>query len=85
MYYFIKYLEYIYIYTLQKNEGIKKHRERMKITITIRKTWNIGERLFKDDFRRRMKIFDSLVESTALYGTEWGWLEDRRLDGIKRK
>lgn len=56
----------------------------MKITITIRKTWNIGERLFKDDFRRRMKIFDSL-ESTALYGTEWGWLEDRRLDGIKRK
>jgi len=33
-----------------------------------------------------MKMFNSLVESIALCGAEvWGWQEDRRLNGIKRK
>ncbi|KAG5311387.1 HUS1 protein, partial [Pseudoatta argentina] len=43
----------------KKNGGVEKYiRERMKITIAIKKTWSIRERLFKDDFRRRMKMFD---------------------------
>ncbi|KYN30705.1 hypothetical protein ALC56_15004 [Trachymyrmex septentrionalis] len=49
-------------------------------------TWSIRERLFKDDFRRRIEMFNLLMESIALYRAEvWDWLEDRRLDGIKRK
>ncbi|KAM0724674.1 hypothetical protein ACS0PU_009058 [Formica fusca] len=49
-------------------------------------TWSIGERLFKDDYKRRMKMFDALVGSVALYGAEiWGWKKEERLDRIKRK
>lgn len=80
----IKYLGYI----LQKNGGAEKHIcERVKRTIiAMKKTWSIGERLFRDNFMRRMKMFESLVESVALYGPEiWGWQYDNRLDGIKRK
>jgi len=57
-----------------------------KATIAMKRTWSIGERIFKEDFRRRMKMFEALVESVALYGAEiWGWLYESRLDVIKRK
>lgn len=43
-------------------------------------------RLFKDDYERRVKMFDALVGSAALYGAEvWGWRNEARLDRIKRK
>lgn len=36
-------------------------------------TWSIGERLFKEDFVRRKKMFEALVGSVMLYGAEvWG-------------
>lgn len=31
------------------------------------KTWSIGERIFGNDFKRREKMFDALVDSVALY------------------
>jgi len=68
----IKYLEYI----LQKNGGAEKHiRERLRrAIIAMKNTWSTGEKLFKDNFVRRMKMFELLVESVALYGVEiWGW------------
>jgi len=57
---------------LQKNEGAEKHRrERLRrAMIAMKNTWSIGEKLFKDNFVRRMKMFESLVESVALYGAE---------------
>jgi len=67
----IKYLRYI----LQKNGGAENHmKDRLKkATIAMKRTWSIGERIFKEDFRRRMKMFEALVESVALYGAEiWG-------------
>ncbi|XP_077278957.1 uncharacterized protein LOC143906639 [Temnothorax americanus] len=80
----IKYLGYI----LQKNGGAENHiKDRMKkATIAMKRTWSIGERIFKEDFERRMKMFEALVEGVALYGAEiWGWLYKSRLDVIKRK
>ncbi|KAL6421364.1 hypothetical protein ACFW04_014701 [Cataglyphis niger] len=70
----IKYLSYI----LQKNGGAEKQvRERLKRAMI---------RLFKNDYRRRAKMFDALVGSVALYGAEmWGWKNEVRLDRIKRK
>jgi len=55
---------------LQKNEGAEKHiRERIRrATIAIKKTWSIRERIFKEDYRRRTMMFDSLVGSVALFG-----------------
>jgi len=39
--------------------------------------------MFKEDYKRRMKMFNALV---ALYGKEiWGWANDGRMDEIKRK
>lgn len=80
----LRYLGYI----LQKNGRAEKQiKERMrKATIAMKRTWSIGERIFRDNFSRRMKAFDSLVGSVALYGAEvWGWQEEGRLDEIKRR
>lgn len=80
----IKYLGYV----MQKNGGPEKQiTDRFKrATVAMKKTWSIGERLFRDDFIKRMKMFDTLVGSVALYGAEiWGWTGDARLDTIKRK
>lgn len=57
---------------MQKNRGAEKHiRERIrKATITIKKTWNIGERIFKENYKAKVRMFESLVESIALYGAE---------------
>lgn len=52
----------------------------------MKQTWSIGERLFKEDFERRMKMFNALVGSVMLYGAEvWRWRNDDRVDKIKRK
>lgn len=53
--------------------------------MAMKKTWSIGER-FRDDYKRRMKMFNVLIGSVALYGAEIkGWRMEKRLDGIKRK
>lgn len=73
---------------LQKNGEAEKHLiERFRRTMVAMKlTWSIGEKLFKEDYSRRMKIFESLVGSIALYGAEvWGRRYDDKLDVIKRK
>jgi len=80
----IRYLGYI----LQKNGGAEKQiRERMRrAMIAMKRTWSIGERIFKEDYRRRIMMFESLVGSVALFGAEiWGWTNENRLDKIKRK
>lgn len=66
----IKYLGYI----MQKNGGPENQiKERLKrATVAMKKTC-IGERIFRDDYVRRMRMFDALVGSVALYGAEiWG-------------
>jgi len=46
----------------------------------------LGERLFKDDFRRRMMLFRYLVLGVIMYGTEiWGWKERGELEIIQKK
>ncbi|XP_073967949.1 uncharacterized protein [Bombus fervidus] len=80
----IRYLGYI----LQKNGSDEKYiKDRKKrATIAMKKTWSVGERIFKQDYNRRMKMFGALVESVALFGAEiWGWNIEERLDKIQRK
>lgn len=36
----------------------------------MKQTWSIGERIFADDYEKRIKMFNALVGSVALYGTE---------------
>lgn len=73
-----------------KNGGNKKHikeRFRRATAMAMDQAWSIGELLlFKDDFGRRMKMFNALVSSVALYGAEiWGWGGGERIDKLKRK
>jgi len=39
-------------------------------TIAIKKTWNIEKRIFKQNYKRRKKMIDSLVGSVAFLGAE---------------
>jgi len=49
----------------------------------MRKVWGLGERLFKDDFRRRMMLFRYLVMGVIMYRAEiWGWRERGELEVI---
>jgi len=61
--------------------------ERMRrATIAMKLTWSITERIFKEDYKRRIKMFNALVDSIALYRAEiWGWKKEERLDRMKRK
>jgi len=79
-----KYLGYV----LRKNgEDDGQIRElRKQGNIIMRKVWDLGERLFKNDFRRRMILFRYLVMGIIMYGAEiWGWREREELEVIQKK
>ena len=80
----ITYLGYIF----QKNGGMERHvKERVRRAMfAMKNTWSIRERLWNGDFGRRTKMFDALVTSVALYGSEiWEWKREERIDSAKRK
>ena len=44
--------------------------------------WSLGERKFERSWKRRIRLFDAIVRSRMMYGTEiWGW---KRRDRLKR-
>ena len=70
---------------MQKNGLIEKtlQERKRKAVIAMKSAWSIGERIFKEEYKRRMKMFTALVGSVALFGAEiWGWHKDERLDAI---
>jgi len=51
-----------------------------------RKIWGLGEKLCKNDLRRRWILFKYLVQSTMTYGVEiWGWEEKESLEKKSRE
>ena len=51
-----------------------------------KKVWGIGEKIFKDDFKRRMRLYDTLVASVLLYGVEtWGWKEYEEIESLQER
>ena len=75
----MKYLGYI----VEKNGKAEKHiKERIrKAAVAMKRMWHIGERLFKENFGRRIKMFVAIVESIAMYGAEiWAWNDEGQLD-----
>jgi len=75
-------------YMLQRNNGPESHiRERSrKAVVAMRQTWGLGKRLFPNDFKRRMFLFDTLVKSVLLYGVEiWGWREEEVVERIQER
>lgn len=80
----IKYLGYM-LQRNGRNEGQIRELKR-KANIVMRIVWGIGERKFRDDFKRRMWLFRRLVVGVLLYGVEvWGWKEREELERIQKK
>lgn len=75
-------------FKFQRNGDTKEHtRERIRRTnILIREVWGLGERVCKDDFKKRMYLFDHLVIGSLLYGAEiFGWREHEEMERIQTK
>jgi hypothetical protein len=80
----MRYLGYILQKTGSDEKRIQDRKKRA--TVAMKKTWSVGEKIFKGDYRRRMRMFGALIESVALFGAEvWGWNGEERLDSIKRR
>jgi hypothetical protein len=48
--------------------------------------WGIGERKWGGDLRRRMIMFESMIESILMYGAEiWGWKEQGEVEKMQEK
>ena len=75
-------------YKLQSDNGDGKHIKYItgKANAVVEKVWSIGERKLKNDWKKRMRLFDALVRSVMCYGTEvWGWKEWKELERIQDK
>lgn len=75
-------------YHFQRNGGTDTHMKETakKVMIATKQTWGIGERRFKNNFERRIKMYGSLVKSIMLYAAEvWGWREVESLEKLQIK
>jgi len=76
-----KYLGFV----LNSNGNYKEHIKELarKGRLAARKVWGLGERLCRNDFKRRWYLFRYLVQSVMEYGVEiWGWEEKVELERI---
>lgn len=79
-----KYLGYV----MKENGGqegqIKESKK--KGNIVLKQVWGLGERRFRDDFKRRIKLFRYLVLGVIIYGAEvWGWKKREELERIQKR
>lgn len=68
-----------------RNGDYKDHIKELsrKGRIAARKIWGLGERVCRNDFKRRWMLFRYLVESVMCYGVEiWGWEEKPELEKV---
>ncbi|KAL7306279.1 hypothetical protein TKK_0001712 [Trichogramma kaykai] len=79
--------EFEYIGMILNDEGnFNSHIEKLvkKEILAAKCTWDLGERRCKEDFRRRMLLFNYLMQSVMSYGAElWGWKEWRKLEKVQ--
>lgn len=76
-----KYLGFVFNRKGDYTDQIKELK--VKGRIVVNKIWELGERICKDNFERRWKLFRYLVTSVKEYGVEiWGWEEQKDLEKI---
>ena len=45
-----------------------------KANAALGRFWSIGERYFKEKWKRRIRLFDVIISSIIRYGAQiWGW------------
>ncbi|KAJ3629041.1 hypothetical protein MTP99_013464 [Tenebrio molitor] len=63
----------------RKNEENDRKEIVRKANKAVGCVWGIGERKWGDDFRRRMMMFESMIESILIYRAEiWGGWNNKR-------
>ncbi len=75
-------------YTFQRNGRRTQHLENTvkKANRLLKAVWGLAERRLKNDFVRRIWLFDSLIKSVIMYGAEiWGWKERESLERVQAK
>ena len=78
-----KYLGYV-LKADNSDEHIKNLGAKGKAKIGI--VWSLGERKFKNSWKRRMRLFDALVQSVMMYGAEiWGWKKRERIEKMQER
>lgn len=68
-----------------KNEGYEAHIRDLAIKrrIAVNMIWGLGERICKDNWKKRWMLFEYLVRIVMEYGVEiWGWEEKKMLEKI---
>jgi hypothetical protein len=54
-----------------------------KANKVVGRVWGTGERKWGDDFRRRMMMFQSMIERILMYREEiWGWMEQEEVEKL---
>ena len=73
-------------YHFQTNNKPEVHIKNLakRATIAMKETWSICKRKFNNNFERKMRLFNSLVGSILLNGSEiWGWREFKKIESIQ--
>ena len=79
-----KYLGYV----MKRNNGNEEHVKTQigKAKRAMGKVWSLGERIFKNSWEKRMKLFEIMVKSIIFYGVEiWGWKEYRGIEALQER
>jgi len=74
-----------YLGFVLNNSGNKEHVKELvrKGRMAMKRVWGLGERICRNDFKRRWNLFKYLVQSIIEYGVEiWGWEEKTDLEKI---
>ena len=81
--------EFVYLGVRFQSSGkwVKHVREGVKkAQVLMRLVWGIGERMLRDDFKKRMFMFDRLIVGVLLYGAEmFGWIECQEMEAVQVK
>lgn len=79
-----KYLEYRMTRNGRQEVHIKERGR--KAMVVMRQVWGIREKKFRGDWKRGLKMFDSLVGSVLGYGAEiWGWKEREEVEIVQER
>lgn len=75
-------------YEMKENNKETLHIRKIvaKANAVMGRMWSIGERRFKNNWRWRMRLFDTMVRGIVMYGVEiWGWKEQREIERLQEK
>lgn len=83
----VKALKYLG-FALKRNNGNEEHIKAQigKAKRAMGKVWSLGEKIFRNSWEKRMKLFEVMVRSIVFYGVEiWGWREYKDIEALQER